>query len=100
MRLSQQCRLALETTEREAHLQQMRLSQQSRLAYETMEERKTSLQQARDNRHERLHAESIEIWLQQDRDHHRQQRAIDPQIPMFLLFFYFYFFSMKILLYK
>jgi len=33
-----------------------------------MEERKTHLQQARDNRHERLHAESIaerEIWLRE-----------------------------------
>jgi len=50
--------LASETTERETHLQ-MSLSQQSRLASETMEERETHLQQARDNRHESLRAESI-----------------------------------------
>ena len=87
MKISQQCRLALETTEeREARLQQMSLSQQSRLASETMEERETHLQQARDNRHERLHAESIaerEIRLREIEIIIRQQWAIDPQVPMF-----------------
>jgi len=85
MKISQQFRLALESTEeREARLQRMSLSQQSRLASEMMEERLTySKLETTDMRDYMPRVLQRGDSAQRDRDHHRQQQAIDPQISMF-----------------
>ena len=87
LRANQHERLAAESEEeRQARLQHLRANQHERLAAESEEERQARLQQQCLYHQERLAAECVvdrEARLQADRERHRAQRSVQPQLSLF-----------------
>ena len=87
VRAARQLRMEGETPEaRQARLETVRAARQLRMEGETPEARQTRLETVRAARQLRIEGETPEARqtrLQQDRERHRQQREVNPDVPLF-----------------
>ena len=87
LRTAQQLRIDQETPEaRQARLETMRAAHQLRMEGETPEARQARLETMIAAHHLRMEGETPEARqarLQQDRERHRQQREVNPDVPLF-----------------